>query len=285
MGLDVFMSSWDRWRKNKNLLSGLVISLTAVIAVVPLTTVLWYVVKKGLPMLNLNFFTNLPAPVGIPGGGMGNAVIGTLILVGIAGVISIPIGISAGMFLAERRNNWFSSLVRLIADVLSGAPSIVVGIFIYTVIVVPMGKFSALAGGIALAVLMIPTLTRTTEEMLKMVPHSLREASLALGATPTQTLLHVLLPAAARGIITGIMLAVARVMGETAPLIMTAFGSVFWPTALTEPIAALPLQIFVYAISPYHSWQAQAWTGALTLLIIVLFISITARLLTRSQNS
>lgn len=285
MGLDVFMSSWDRWRKNKNLLSGLVISLTAVIAVVPLITVLWYVVKKGLPMLNLNFFTNLPAPVGIPGGGMGNAVIGTLILVGIAGVISIPIGISAGMFLAERRNNWFSSLVRLIADVLSGAPSIVVGIFIYTVIVVPMGKFSALAGGIALAVLMIPTLTRTTEEMLKMVPHSLREASLALGATPTQTLLHVLLPAAARGIITGIMLAVARVMGETAPLIMTAFGSVFWPTALTEPIAALPLQIFVYAISPYHSWQAQAWTGALTLLIIVLFISITARLLTRSQNS
>ncbi|MDI3328657.1 MAG: phosphate ABC transporter permease PstA [Alicyclobacillaceae bacterium] len=272
-------------RKIVNALAAVVFALMVVLAVIPLFHVLIYVVKQGLPGLSWTFLTSLPAPVGVPGGGMGNAILGSLILVSIATLVSVPLGIGTGIFLSEWGRGRFGALVRWVADILSGAPSIVVGLFIYSLVVVPMRGFSALSGGLALAVLMMPTVARSTEQMLRMVPHTLREASLALGATWAQTVWRVVMPAARKGILTGVMLSVARVMGETAPLIVTAFGSGFWPTSIFKPIAAVPLQVFVYAISPYPSWQQQAWTGALTLVLLVLFINIFARLLLRDRGA
>jgi phosphate transport system permease protein len=271
-------------RKFVNRIASVLLGFGAIIAVIPLFSILWFVLKQGLPGLNLQFFTSLPTPVGAPGGGMGNAVIGTLELVLISSLISIPIGVGAGVYLSEFGDNKFGSTVRFVTDMLSGVPSIVVGILAYTLVVLPLKNFSALSGGIALAIIMIPTLTRTTEQMIKLVPHSLREAALALGATNVQTLFRIVLPTASSGIVTGVMLAVARVMGESAPLLFTAFGSNFWNLRLDRPIAALPLQIYVYAISPYESWHQQAWAGALTLIIIVLIITIIARFLTRAKH-
>lgn len=215
---------------------------------------------------------------------MGNAVVGTLELVLIASVISIPIGLGAGIYLYEYGNNKLGAVIRFLSDILSGVPSIIVGLLVYLLVVLPMGGFSALAGGISLAIIMIPVLTRTTEQMIRLVPDSLREASLALGATQTQTLIKVILPTAIRGITTGVMLAMARAMGESAPLLFTAFGSSFWNMKLDQPIAALPLQIYVYAISPYDEWHSQAWAGALTLVGIVMIITIIARILTREKH-
>lgn len=271
-------------RKVTNQVAGVLLGLAAIIAVVPLFSILWYVLKQGMSGISLTFFTHLPAPVGVPSGGMGNAVVGTLELVLIASLISIPIGLGAGIYLYEYGNNKLGAVIRFLSDILSGVPSIVVGLLVYVLVVLPMGGFSALAGGIALAIIMLPTLTRTTEQMIRLVPDSLREASLALGATRSQTLLKVVLPTAIRGITTGIMLAMARVMGESAPLLFTAFGSSFWNIKLDQPIAALPLQIYVYAISPYEEWHNQAWAGALTLVGIVMIITIIARILTREKH-
>jgi phosphate transport system permease protein len=266
--------------------SGAMIGTTfvaAILATLPLLLILWHLLKKGASSLSLAFFTNMPQPVGEAGGGMANAIVGTLTLIGIACVIGLPIGIGAGIYLAEKRTTPIAHSVRFLADVLNGLPSIVMGIFAWEFLVRPAGHFSALAGGAALGAMMIPLVTRTSEEMLRVVPVSLREAALALGYPRWRTSISIVLRTALAGIATGALVAIARIAGETAPLLFTAFGNQFWSTALREPIAALPLQIFTYAISPYDEWHAQAWAGALVLITIVLVISLAARFVTRSK--
>jgi phosphate transport system permease protein len=257
--------------------------LAAALATLPLLLILLHLVKKGASSLSLDFFTHMPQPVGEAGGGMANAIVGTLVLIGIASLIGLPIGIGAGLYLAEKRSTKLAHTVRFLSDVLNGLPSIVVGIFAWEFLVKPIGHFSALAGGIALGTMMIPLVTRTTEEMLKVVPNSLREAALALGYQRWRTSLSIVLRTALAGIATGALVAVARIAGETAPLLFTAFGNQFWSISPSQPIAALPLQIFTYAVSPYDEWHRLAWAGALVLIGMVLIISILARLVTRSR--
>jgi phosphate transport system permease protein len=257
--------------------------LAAGLAMLPLLLIFGYVIAKGANAISLDFFTRMPAPTGEAGGGMANAVVGTLILVATASAIGLPIGIGAGLYLAESRGARLATLVRFLADVLNGLPSIVLGIFAWQMLVRPFGHFSALAGGVALAAMMIPFVTRTTEEMVRTVPTALREAALALGYTRWRTSLTIVLRTAMAGIVTGALVAVARIAGETAPLLFTVLGNQFWSTRLDEPIAALPLQIFVYANSPYDDWRAQAWAGAVVLITLVLVISIVARYLTRAR--
>jgi phosphate transport system permease protein len=257
--------------------------VAAVLATLPLLLILFHLLQKGATTLTPDFFTNMPRPVGEAGGGMSNAIVGTLILIAIAAAIGLPVGIGAGLYLAEKRGGALAMTVRFLSDVLNGLPSIVLGIFAWQFLVRPFGGFSALAGGIALGAMMIPLVTRTTEEMIRLVPDSLREAALALGYPRWRTSLSVILRTALPGIVTGALVAVARIAGETAPLLFTAFGNQFWSTALDEPIAALPLQIFAYAISPYDEWHAQAWAGALVLIVIVLVISLAARRATRAR--
>jgi phosphate transport system permease protein len=273
-------------RLARHWMSGAMIGLTylaAVLATLPLLLILAHLLKKGAASLSLSFFTNMPKPVGEAGGGMANAIVGTLILIGIACAIGLPIGIGAGIYLSEKRSAPLAQSVRFLSDVLNGLPSIVMGIFAWQLLVRPAGHFSALAGGAALGAMMIPLVTRTTEEMLKVVPVSLREAALALGYPRWRTSISIVVRTALAGIATGALVAVARIAGETAPLLFTAFGNQFWSTALREPIAALPLQIFTYAISAYEEWHAQAWAGALVLISIVLVISLAARIVTRSK--
>ncbi|MEP7052126.1 MAG: phosphate ABC transporter permease PstA [Pseudomonadota bacterium] len=255
----------------------------AVIALIPLVSVLYYVTARGIGGINLDFFTELPKPVGESGGGMANAIVGTLKLVFLACAIGIPPGVLAGVYLAEFGHSRFGKAVRFSADVMSGVPSITVGIFVYSVVVLQTKQFSALAGGIALSVLMLPTVTRTTEELLRLVPESLREAALGLGLPKWRATLRVMLRTAAPGIATGVMLAVARVAGETAPLLFTAFNNRFWSSGLNEPTASLPVNIYTYAVSPYEEWHRQAWAAALVLLLLVLLLNVSARLLVRSR--
>ena len=272
--------------RNRHWISGAMIGLTyiaAVLATLPLLLILWHLVKKGASSVSVAFFTNMPHPVGEAGGGMANAIVGTLILVGIACAIGLPIGIGAGIYLAEKRTTPIAQTVRFLSDVLNGLPSIVMGIFAWELLVRPAGHFSALAGGAALGAMMIPLVTRTSEEMLRVVPVSLREAALALGYPRWRTSISIVLRTALAGIATGALVAIARIAGETAPLLFTAFGNQFWSTSLRQPIAALPLQIFAYAISAYDEWHAQAWAGALVLITMVLVISIAARFVTRSK--
>ena len=257
--------------------------VAAVIALIPLISVLYYVTARGIGGINLDFFTELPKPVGEAGGGMANAIVGTLKLVLLACAIGIPPGVLAGVYLAEFGHSRFGKLVRFSADVMSGVPSITVGIFVYSLVVLQTKQFSALAGGIALAVLMLPTVTRTTEELLKLVPESLREAALGLGLPKWRATLRVMLRTAAPGIATGVMLAVARVAGETAPLLFTAFNNRFWSSGLNEPTASLPVNIYTYAVSPYEEWHRQAWAAALVLLLLVLLLNVSARLLVRNR--
>ena len=275
-----------RTARGRHLVSGTIIGLTylaAVLATLPLLLILVHLLSKGASSLSLAFFTHMPRPVGEPGGGMANAIVGTLVLIGIATVIGLPIGIGAGLYLAEQKSSPLASTVRFLSDVLNGLPSIVMGIFAWEILVRPIGHFSALAGGVALGSMMIPLVTRTTEEMLLVVPTSLREAALALGYPRWRTSISVVLRTALAGIVTGALVAVARIAGETAPLLFTAIGNAFWSTSLSQPIAALPLQIFAYANSPYDEWHQQAWAGALVLIAIVLVISLAARLATRSR--
>ena len=257
--------------------------LAAAAATLPLIAILIYLVSRGASSLHLRFFTAMPAPAGEAGGGMANAIVGTLILIATASAIGLPVGVGAGLYLAERRGDKLATLVRFLADVLNGLPSIVMGIFAWEVLVRPMRHFSAMAGGIALGAMMIPMVARTTEEMVHLVPVSLREAALALGYTRWRTSLSIVVRTALGGIVTGVLVAVARVAGETAPLLFTAFGNNFWSTSLREPIAALPLQVFNYATGPYDDWHAQAWAGALVLVGIVLVISLAARIATRKR--
>jgi phosphate transport system permease protein len=258
-------------------------ALATLCAVVSLLAVLGYVVGRGVGGLSWSFFTALPKPVGESGGGMANALLGTLILVGLASLISVPLGVLGGIYLAEYGHRRFARLVRFVADVMTGVPSIVVGIVVYMLLVLSMRRFSALAGGVALAILMLPVVTRSTEELVKLVPESLREAAMALGTARWRVTAKVVLPIAAPGIATGIMLAIARAAGETAPLLFTALSSRFFSDGLDRPIASLPVQIFTYAVAPYPDWQQQAWTGALVLVGLVLVLNLAARRLTRHR--
>lgn len=255
----------------------------ALVAALPLLFILAYLVIKGATSVNLDFFTQLPPSPGESGGGMGNAVLGSLVLIGIAASIGLPIGIGSGLYLAEQGSSKLANVVRFLADVLNGLPSIVLGIFAWQVMVRRFGHFSALAGGVALGAMMIPLVSRTTEEMIRLVPVALREAALALGYSRWRTSLAIVLRTALPGIVTGALVAIARIAGETAPLLFTALGNQFWSLSLSAPIAALPLQIYVFAISPYDDWHRLAWAGALVLIGVVFVISLAARAATRSR--
>lgn len=249
------------------------------LAAIPLVAVLCYVASQGIHRFDLNFFTHVPAPVGDASGGMANSLVGTLELVLIASVVGIPVGILAGIYLAEfGKAGKFAWAVRFTADVLSGVPSIVTGIAAYTLIVRPMHHFSAWAGGVALGTMMIPMITRTTEELVKMVPRSVRESALALGIPEWKTILGVVVTTARNGILMGVLLSLSRIAGETAPLLFTAFNNNFWSTSPNQPTASLTVQIFTYAISPFDDWHDQAWTGALTLLLLVVGVNLMARI-------
>lgn len=257
----------------------------AALAILPLVAILGMLIVKGSGSIDWNFFTKSAVPVGENGGGFAHAITGTLIIVGLACAIGIPVGVGVGIYLAEfgsRRFGWF---VRFVADTLNGIPSIVIGIFAWTWIVRPSGHFSGFAGGIALACILAPIVARTTEEMVRLVPNSLREAALALGYQRWRTSLTVVVRSAGAGIITGALVAVARVAGETAPLLFTALGSQFFSTHLFEPMAALPLQVYVYALGPYEEWHRQAWAGALVLIVLVLLIGTLARIAARAKRS
>ena len=257
--------------------------LAAILATLPLLFIFAHLIKVGASSINLDFFTQVPKPPGEEGGGMANAIVGTGIIILIASSIGLPVGIGAGLYLAEQRGGRLANVVRFLSDVLNGLPSIVLGIFGWQVLVRPFKHFSALSGGVALAAMMIPLVTRATEEMITLVPVSMREAALALGYPRWRTSLSVILRTALPGIVTGELMAIARIAGETAPLIFTAFGNPFWSVSPTQPIAALPMQIYTYALSPYDDWHAQAWAGALVLLGLVLVISLAARFATRSR--
>jgi phosphate transport system permease protein len=270
----------------RHAMSGVMMALTygaAVLATLPLLFILFHLISAGAGALTVDLFTQTPHPVGEAGGGLANAIVGTVILISVASVIGLPVGIGAGLYLAEQRGAPLATGVRFLADVLNGLPSIVMGIFAWEFLVRPFGNFSALAGGVALGAMMIPLITRTTEEMIRLVPTALREAALALGYTRWRTSLAIVLRTALPGIVTGALVAIARIAGETAPLLFTALGNQFWSVALDEPIAALPLQIFTYAISPYDEWHQQAWAGALILIALVLIISLVARRFTRAR--
>jgi len=276
----------DRLRKYRNRMMMGIFIVATLLALIPLFGVLGYVLKNGISALNLDFFTNLPKSMGAPGGGMANSIVGTLAMVLIASLIGIPVGILASIYLTEYdRTSWLSIGVRFATDVLTGIPSIIVGIVIYTAVVLKMGHFSALAGGLSLSIIMIPLVIRSTEEMLKLVSHSIREAGYALGISKGKTILRIVLPTAAKGIITGAMLAVARVSGETAPLLFTALGNQYWARSLNEPIAALPVQIYQYATSPYEEWHQQAWAGSLVLISLVVILNLIARFAFRSRSN
>jgi phosphate transport system permease protein len=251
------------------------------LAVIPLGAMIIYVLEQGAGSLDLNFFTHLPAPTGETGGGMSNAILGTLLLIVLASLVGLPIGILTGIYLARTRALRFATSVRFVTDVIAGTPSIVAGVIAYALVVIPMGHFSALSGGIALGLLMFPTVARATEEAIKLVPGTIREAGLAVGLPEWVTMFRIILPAAAAGIVTAVMLGIARVAGETAPLVFTAFGNTFYQWSPLHEINALPLQIWVYATSPYADWHRQAWAGAFVLFVIVFVLNLAARLLTR----
>lgn len=272
-------------RKAKDHLARGACLVAMAVAVFPLFSVLLYISVRGLGGLSWSFFTESPQPVGEPGGGIANALVGSAILVGIAGAVGIPLGVLAGVRLSEMGQDRVTRWVRFSADVMSGVPSIVVGIFVYSILVLTMGHFSALAGGVALGILMLPTITRTTEEILRLVPDSLREAGLALGVPRWRVILWVVLRTAAPGVVTGIMLAIARAAGETAPLLFTALGNRFLSTALDQPMGSLPVQIYTYAVSPFEEWHRQAWAAALVLLSLIILLNVAARLITHTKGS
>ncbi|NPB09546.1 MAG: phosphate ABC transporter permease PstA [Thermodesulfobacteria bacterium] len=272
----------ENWRRMKNRIILTVITVLALLPAIPLFLILFQLLKEGLSSLSLDFFLHLPAPPGEPGGGIANALVGTLIIVGLAVLIGVPVSILAGIYLSEYgRHGKLSETIRVCADVLQGVPSIVIGIVAYAWVVKPMGHFSALSGSVALALMMIPVVVRTTEEVLRLVPDILREAALALGVPYWRTVLKVVLPTGMVGVSTGILIAVARIAGETAPLLFTAFGNQFLTLNPLEPMSALPLVIFNYAMSPYEDWWRQAWGASLVLVFMVLGLNIVSRILAR----
>jgi phosphate transport system permease protein len=244
-------------------------ALAAALVLTPLIAIFGYLLYRGIGAINWAFLTQLPKPVGEIGGGMGNGIVGSAMILGIGSLIGVPLGVGSGIYLSEFGRNKYSQIIRFTADVLNGVPSIVMGIAVYALVVLRQGHFSALSGGIALGIMMVPTIARTTEEMLLMVPHSVREAAMGLGVSQWRTTLSITLPSASAGVITGVMLAFARVAGETAPLLFTAFGNQYWNRNPAQPTAALPLQIYTYAISPFDDWHRQAWAGALVLIVLI----------------
>lgn len=270
--------SWTR-RLSNNALTLFAVG-SSILVIVPLFAIFAYLVLKGVGSINWAFLTQPPKPVGETGGGMGNAIVGSGIILGLASLIGIPLGIGAGIYLAEYGRNWFGNTVRFTADVLNGIPSIVVGISVYGLVVLTQKHFSAVAGGVALGIMMIPTVSRATEEMLLLVPRTIREAAWGLGVSQWRCTLSVTLKTASAGVITGVMLGFARAAGETAPLLFTAFGNQFWNFNINQPTAALPLQIFNYAISPFDEWHRQAWAGALVLILLIVGAVTAVRIVT-----
>ena len=256
-------------RRISNGLANALCVAAVIMVVAPLCAIFFYLLAKGAGSINLAFLTHTPKPVGESGGGFGNAIVGSAYILGLASLMGVPLGVGAGIYLSEYGRGMFGNVIRFTADVLNGVPSIVIGIVAYSLIVLKQRHFSALAGGAALAIMMVPTITRATEEMLLLVPHAIREAALGLGIPQWRSTLSITLRTALPGVVTGLMLAFARVAGEPAPLLFTAFGNQYWSTNPNQPIAALPLQIFVYAISPYDEWHRQAWAGALILIILI----------------
>jgi len=271
------------WRKLKSALASTIAFVSAILVIAPLGLVFFHLLVNGAGSVNWDFFTKLPAPVGAVGGGMANAIVGSLKLLALASVIGIPVGVLGGVYLAEYGSARINSILRFLADVLNGIPSITWGVVVYGLVVLRFKGFSAYAGGLALGLIMIPLILRTTEEVVLLVPNGYREAALALGVSRWKTIVHIVMKTASRGIITGILLALARVGGETAPLLFTAFGNRFWNHSLSQPIAALPLQIFTYSISPYDDWHRQAWAGALVLVTGVFCVNVIVRILTRGH--
>jgi phosphate transport system permease protein len=273
----------NRLRRRKLMSSAFVgfCAIAVLLALVPLAFVLFFVVSQGIQSLNWGFFTHMPAPVGEAGGGMANSIAGTLMLISLGSVFAIPIGVVSGVYMSEFSGTRTASVVRFAADTLNGVPSIVIGVFAYGVAVLPFRQFSAIAGGLALGIMMIPIIARTTEELLLLVPGTMREGALALGATRARAVFTVLLPAALPGIVTGVVLALARIAGETAPLLFTSFNNAYFTTSLRQPISSITVQVYTYAISPYPDWHRQAWAGALVLVAIVFVCSLLARVATR----
>ena len=278
-------TSYHRWRKFKNALMQVLTCGCALLVIAPLGLIFYHLLQSGIGSVNWAFFTQLPKPVGEVGGGMANAIVGTLELLGLAALIGVPVGVLGGIYLSEYGSLQLNWWIRFWADVLNGVPSIIWGMVVYALVVLPMKRFSAGAGGIVLGMMMIPLIMRTTEEVMLLVPNGYREAALALGIARWRTIVQIVVRTALKGIITGILLALARVAGETAPLLFTAFGNRFWNHRLADPIAALPLQIFSYAISPYEDWHRQAWAGALVLLLFIAIINVGVRVLTRDRFS
>ena len=273
------------WRKIKSGLASTVAFISALLVIAPLGLVFFHLLANGASSVNWDFFTKLPKPVGVVGGGMVNAIVGSLELLAFAAMIGIPIGVLGGVYLAEYGSARVNSMLRFVADVLNGVPSITWGVVVYGLVVLRFKGFSAYAGGLALGLIMVPLIIRTTEEVILLVPNGYREAALALGVSRWKTIVHIVMKTASKGIITGILLALARVGGETAPLLFTAFGNRFWNHNLSEPIAALPLQIFTYAISPYDDWHRQAWAGALVLVTGIFCVNVVVRILTRGRTA
>jgi phosphate transport system permease protein len=269
------------YRRAANHTASFAAAASAFLVLAPLLAIFGYLVFKGIGSINLAFLTHTPKPVGELGGGMANAIVGSVFILFIASLIGVPLGIGAGIYLSEYGKDRYSTLIRFTADVLNGVPSIVIGIAAYALVVLKQGHFSAIAGGVALGIMMIPTVARTTEEMLYMVPYAVREAALGLGIPQWRSTLSIALRTARSGVITGVMLAFARVAGETAPLIFTAFGNQFWNLNPNQPTAALPLQVYVYAISPFDEWHRQAWAGALILIVLIVVAVSVVRLATR----
>ena len=275
--------AYHRWRKFKSLMMSVASFVCAGLVIAPLGFVLFHLIKVGAGAVDWKFFTHLPKPVGEVGGGMANAIVGTLVLLGLGSLVGVPIGVLGGVYLSEYGSEKINWWIRFGADILNGVPSIVWGIVAYALVVVPMKGFSAYAGGVALGFMMIPLIMRTTEEVLLLVPNGYREAALALGISRWKVIVRIVMKTAFKGIVTGVLLAAARIAGETAPLLFTAFGNRFWTHNLKDPIATLPLQIFTYAISPYDDWHRQAWAGALVLILMVLAINVGVRVLTRGR--
>ncbi len=271
------------WRKSKNIAMTVLCLLSVLIAVIPLFLIFSYALSQGIGALNLDFFIKMPKPVGESGGGMANALVGTAILIGLGSLFGLPISIFTGIYLAEYGENPFAKTVRFLTDVLSGIPSIVVGVVAYIMVVLPMKQFSAFAGGVALGILMIPTATRTTEEMIRLVPQSFREAALALGIPRWRVTLRIILPTALKGITTGILLAIARAAGETAPLLFTALGNRFWSTDIGHPMASLTVFVYDYAKAPFEDWNRQAWAAAFVLIFFIFIVNLIFRFVTRER--
>ncbi len=273
-----------KWRKAKSTIMIALSVLCAVVAIIPLFIILFYTISQGLSSINWAFFTQMPKPAGEAGGGMANALAGTGILILIGSAIGLPVGIFSGIYLSQNQSSFFAKTVRFLAEVLNGIPSIVIGVVAYIIVVLPMKHFSALAGGFALGILMMPLVTRTTEEMMNLIPNSVKEASLGLGIPRWKTTLFIILPAAFKGIFTGILLSIARAAGETAPLLFTALGNRFWSTDLGQPIASLTVFIYDYAKAPFEDWNRQAWAAALVLILLVMFINILFRIVTHKKK-